>query len=59
VGVGFKNHKVIKPYYISYMQRGESMAKIVKYVYFMIIFISPFVVANQESKPLFIFQKFS
>jgi len=41
------------------MQRGESMTKIVKFVYFMIIFISPFVVANHESKPHFILQKFS
>lgn len=27
---------------------GESMAKIVKFVYFVIIFASPFVVANHE-----------
>jgi len=36
------------------------MAKIVKIVYIMIVFISPFVVASLiESKPLFILQKFS
>lgn len=42
------------------MQSGESMAKIVKFVYFMIIFISPFVVKTKEdSKPLLILQNFS
>ncbi|RHN45076.1 putative Late nodulin [Medicago truncatula] len=30
------------------MQSGESMAKIVKFFYFMIIFISPFVVKTKE-----------
>jgi len=43
---------VIKSYSISYMHFGKNMAKIVKFIFFLIIFISVFLVAmNRRGNP--------
>jgi len=43
--MGFINYKVIKPYSISYLQRGKNMSQIVKFFYVKVIFLSLFLVA--------------
>ncbi|RHN78713.1 putative Late nodulin [Medicago truncatula] len=43
--ISFINHKFIKTYSISYIERGENMTEIVKFVNLMIILLSVFIVA--------------
>jgi len=53
-------NKVIESYSICYMQRDNNMAKTLKFVYTMILFLSLFIVAKEvHGKPFFSLFKFS
>jgi len=57
--MSFISYKAMKPFTISYVERGNNMYEVVKFVYLMIIILSPFHVAmNYERKQFLFFSNF-